>query len=127
MTDRVGLKLILIARSSVSAIAVATTRRLPTPSASLMARMFGRAKSISAARTPPIMINGRRRPPQNQTLSLISPMMTWPNIPASGPAAQTIPTSWMSRPYCVVSIQLSAEIWMESANPIAVDGRLISA
>ena len=33
----------------------------------------------------------------------------------------------MLRWYLEVRIQLSAEIWMESANPIAVEGRLSSA
>ena len=44
-------------------------------------------------------------------------------IPASGPAAHTRPTSWMSRPYRVVRIHDSAEICTERAKPIAVAGR----
>ena len=78
--------------------------------------------SISAASTPPMRMNGRRRPPQNHTLSLITPMSTCPMIPASGPAAHTMPISWMSRPYCVLRIQLSAAICIDSAKPMAVAG-----
>ncbi len=89
--------------------------------------MFGRASNIRDASVPPMSMNGRRRPPQNHTLSLMSPITTWPTIPASGPAAHTKPTWWISRWYFVVNSQLSAEIWIDSANPIAVDGRLISA
>ena len=127
ITERVGLKLMLIARSSVSATNTATPSRLSIPKNDRMLSMLGSASSIEAAKTPPISMNGRLLPPQNQTLSLIRPMMTWPKIPARGPAAHTIPTSWMSRLYLVVRIQLSAEIWTESANPIAVEGRLMIA
>ena len=97
MIERVGLKLILIARSRLRATAMATPRMPGSPIAKEMTPMFGKASSIRAAMTPPMRMNGRRRPFQNQTRSLISPMMTWPMIPASGPAAQTRPTSWMSR------------------------------
>jgi len=127
MIDRVGLKLTLMARSRVSATAIATPRMPSTPSAPETMSRCGRASSISAASTPPIRMNGRLRPPQNQTRSLITPISTWPMMPANGPAAQTRPTSWMSSPYCVIRIQLSAEIWIDRAKPIAVDGRLISA
>ena len=43
-------------------------------------------------------------------------------MPASGPAAQTSPMSWMSRPYFVERIQLSTEICTDSAKPMAVAG-----
>jgi hypothetical protein len=127
MTERVGLKLTLIARSSVSATAMATPRMPSTPMLAEITSRLGSASSIRAASTPPIRMNGLRRPFQNQTRSLITPINTCPIMPASGPAAQTRPTSWISSPYWVVRIQLSAEIWMERAKPIAVDGRLIRA
>ncbi len=86
--------------------------------------MRGSRNTISAARVPPIRMKGRRRPPQNQALSLIRPMSTWPRMPAVGPAAQTMPISWISSPKRVDRIQLRAEIWMHRAKPIAVEGRL---
>ena len=124
---RVGLKLTLMARSSVSATTMAMPRMPPMPRPSETMSRFGSASSISAASRPPIRIKGRRRPFQNQTRSEITPMITCPMIPASGPAAHTRPTSWMSRPYCVVSIQLSAEICIDSANPMAVAGSASTA
>jgi hypothetical protein len=72
-------------------------------------------------------MKGRRRPPQNQVLSLMKPTITWPRMPASGPAAHTRPISSILRWYLVESSQLSAEIWMQSAKPMAVAGKLVSA
>ena len=51
-------------------------------------------------------------------------MMTWPMMPASGPAAQTMPISSSFNPYFVDISQLSAEICTARAKPMAVDGRL---
>ena len=110
MIERVGLKLILIERSSVRATAIATPRIPSIPRPEEITSMFGRARSINDARRPPIKMNGRRLPFQNQTLSLITPTITCPKIPAIGPAAQTSPTSWISSLYFVLSIQLNAEI-----------------
>ena len=69
-------------------------------------------------------MKGRRRPPHSQTRSLMMPMITWPRMPASGPAAQTMPISSSFSPYLVDISQLRAEICTANANPIAVDGRL---
>ena len=116
----------LIDRSNASATVIATPRIASAPNAAEITPIDGSANNIAAVNTPPTRMNGRRRPPQNQTLSLTIPMITCPRIPASGPAAQTIPISWISSPYLVDNSQLSAEICTASANPIAVDGRLSS-
>jgi len=113
-----------MARSSVNATAIATPIIDAIPKNDAILSILGRAININAARGPPIRINGLLRPPQNHTLSLIIPTMTCPNIPANGPAAHTIPISCISKLYFVFSIQLRAAICIESANPIAVDGRL---
>ncbi len=126
MSERVGLKLTLMARSSVRATAMAMPRMPSSPIAAEITSMLGRASSISAASTPPMRMKGRRRPPQNQTLSLMTPMMTCPRMPAIGPAAHTSPTSSIARPYFVLRIQLNAEICTDRAKPIAVAGRLSS-
>ena len=123
MIDRVGLNPTLIARSSVSATATAV-QRMCTPLHALISPRNGNANNMSDANTPPIKINGRRRPPQNHALSLTSPTIGWARRPASGPASQTRPTCSMERLYFVLRIQLSAEICTHSAKPIAVDGRL---
>ena len=111
-----------IARSSVSATTIATAIRLPIPKKSFILPIFGSAIIMSAANAPPIRIKGRLLPPQNQTLSLINPTITCPKIPASGPAAHTIPISCISNPYCEFNIQLSTAICIERAKPIAVAG-----
>ena len=123
MIDRVGLKLMLMERSSVSATVIATAITLAIPKKLLILSMLGKAKIISAARIPPMMINGFLRPPQNQALSLINPMMGCPRIPAMGPAAHTIPIWSISRLYFVLRIQLKTAIWIDKANPIAVLGK----
>ena len=122
ISERVGLKLTLIDRSSASATAIATPISASSPSRCEMTPMYGSARIISAARMPPMMMNGRRRPPQNHTRSLITPTSSWPMMPASGPAAHTSPISWMSRPYSVDRIQLSTEICTDRAKPMAVAG-----
>ncbi len=76
MIERVGLKLTFIARSRVSATTIATPSMPPIPSEDEITSMFGRASNISAARKPPIKINGLRLPFQSQTLSLIIPIIT---------------------------------------------------
>ena len=95
MSDRVGLKLTLIDRSRASATVMATPSTASSPRLCEISPMCGSARSISAARMPPMMMNGRRRPPQNHTRSLITPISSWPMMPASGPAAHTRPISWM--------------------------------
>ena len=123
MIERVGLNPTLIAKSRVRATQMAT-QRTGRPVNFPIAPRNGKARTITPARIPPRMMNGRRRPPQNHTLSLIRPTSGWARTPASGPASQTYPTSWMARWYCVLRIQLNAEIWMHRAKPIAVAGRL---
>ena len=122
MIERVGLKPTFMAKSSDRTTIRAIPSRLSNPMAVEMTSMLGSASRVSAAIVPPTRMNGRRRPRQNHTRSLQTPMMTWPNMPAIGPAAQTRPMSWISRPYCVVRIQLSAEICTDSAKPSAVAG-----
>jgi len=126
MIERVGLNETLIARSRPIATAIATPRMASSPSAVEIAPIEGRAVSMSAVSTPPTRMKGRRRPPHSQTLSLMMPISSWPTMPASGPAAHTMPISWMSSPYLVDSYQDRAEICTDSAKPIAVDGRLNS-
>ena len=89
-----------------------------------MTPICGKASNDNAAIVPPMMMNGRRLPFQNHAWSDREPMMTWPKMPAIGPAAHTSPMSWTSSPNWVVRIQLSAESCTDSASPIAVDGRL---
>ncbi len=124
MMVRVGLKPTLMDKSSVSATAIATARSPSTPSADDTISILGNASKLNAAITPPMRMKGRRRPPQNHTLSLTMPKMTWPKMPAMGPAAHTKPTSSIFRLYLVVRIQLSAAICTESAKPIAEEGKL---
>ena len=62
MSERAGLKLTLIERSSAMATAIATPRMPSKPSRSEMTPMDGKASSISAASVPPMIRNGRRPP-----------------------------------------------------------------
>ena len=95
--ERVGLKLTLILKSNVNATATAMANN---PSVALSPinifctiSRLGNAKSINPVSIPPMIIQGRRLPPINHSLSLIAPTIGWAIIPAIGPAAHTIPIS----------------------------------
>ncbi len=105
---------------------MATPSTPSKPRRSEITPIEGSASTINEARTPPTMMNGRLRPFHSHTLSLTMPISTWPMIPASGPAAQTMPMSWISRPYSVERIQLNTEICTDNAKPMAVAGSVSS-
>ena len=122
MMERAGLNVTLTDKSKNSAITDAIITMSEMPVMCEIPFICGSAKNAIVLTIPPIIINGRRLPPINHTLSLIKPTITCPKIPAIGPASQTNATSSIFNPYLFDKIQLSAAIWVESANPTAVAG-----
>ena len=122
MIERAGLNVTFTDKSKNKAITDAIITISDIPVMCDIPRMCGSAKKAMVLTIPPIIINGRRLPPINQTLSLTNPTIICPKIPATGPASHTNATSSIFNPYLFDKIQLSAAIWVESANPTAVAG-----
>jgi len=121
------LKLTLMARSRVSATAMATPRMPPTPRAVETISRLGRASSISVASTPPTRMKGRAA-----SVPEPDPVGDHADDDLAEDAGQRArgpdqPDVVGCPAVAVVRIQLRAEIWMHSAKPIAVGGRLSRA